>query len=312
MLILQIGDLHAAFRKPVNRLDDNYLETIKCKLEQIFTLAEEYEVDVIIQSGDWFDSSEVSNTVVAMMLDLLKDCKVPVGAIFGQHDISGHNSSTFKRSPLRVLEASGLVAMLEDDGRFFANNSNVAFYGASFGQPVPKVKFEDEYNILVIHDMIGDKELYPGQPLQKPIAFLKKYPEYQLVLCGDYHYPFTAEYKGRWISNAGAVLRKTVGIRDQKLIPGVHLIDTEKGTIKRLELSVEPVERVLNLDKEIDYTDTMNSKLVEFIESLKNNNSKQHLYWENMLLQVYKDRGINQNIQDIISKSISEVRGVER
>jgi len=315
VLILQIGDIHAAFRKPANRLDENYLETIKGKLEQIGNIAAEYDVDVIVQVGDWFDSPEVSKEVVATMEDIVFDWCTTTAAIFGQHDISGHNAKTFKRSPLRVLEASRLVTMLTDKHVVF-NNPDIHFYGASFGQPVPVVKNKDKYNVLVIHAMIGDKELYPGQPLQKPRAFLKKHPDYDLVLCGDYHYNFIDEFFGdnkhQIISNAGAVLRKTVGIRDQKLIPGVHLIDTVAGTIKRLELAVEPVERILNLEKEIDYTEDINSRLVEFIESLKNNNTKQCLCWENMLLNVYKDREIKISIQNIISESISEVRGVER
>ena len=153
---------------------------------------------------------------------------VPVGAIFGQHDISGHNASTFIRSPLHVLESSRRVTMLGEEPEYLDGNGTVAFYGASFGQPIPKPRWEKDFNVLVIHAMIGDKELWPGQELAKPKGFLRKHPNFDLVLCGDYHYPFQQEYQGRWILNAGCLMRKTIGERDQKLIPGVHLFDTHQ------------------------------------------------------------------------------------
>ena len=44
--------------------------------------------------------------------------------------------------------------------------------------------------IMVVHAMIGNKPIYPGQDITKAKTFLKNNPLADVILCGDYHYPF--------------------------------------------------------------------------------------------------------------------------
>jgi len=307
MKILEIGDLHLSLKKPANRLDDDYIGTILGKLDQIHQIAIQKKCDIIVQVGDFFDTSVICDRLKTILIEKLKDWIKPIYAIYGQHDISGHNASTFERSPLRVLAAAGCLTILGKSPRTF-QSCPVALYGASFGQDVPDPQVEEEFNVLVIHDMIGDKPLFPGHELTRPKSFLKQHPKYDLVLVGDYHYSFQQEYRGRWMLNAGAVIRKTISERDQKLIPSVKIFDTESKQIETVALKVAPVDSILNI-KASQKEKNKNQELENFIKSLQEEGAGKNVNWESLLLQIYKEKETSTEVRQIIDNTVCKIRG---
>jgi len=181
-----LGDSHLTNRAPQKRVDD-YWKTLKGKVSQALKIFDDKECEIVIQVGDFFDTPTVSCRVKAEIIQLLMDWRTEkerVFCVYGQHDISGHSKSTLSNSPLAVLESAGVVKILSDNPVEFLGHehSDILIYGASFGESVPD-PYEDVYNILVIHKMVGDRPLWPGQELVGPRQFLRKHPNYNLILC---------------------------------------------------------------------------------------------------------------------------------
>jgi predicted phosphodiesterase len=311
MIIGIFGDTHYSNRGP-SRRKDNYFDTQVNKSLQAFSIFAKNNCDVIIQPGDLFDAHTTANEVKAKIINIFKDTNFtdfPVFCVSGQHDISGHSLYTLKNSPLAVLQAAGVVKILTAEKEGLGYGGGVGVYGASFGEEIPEPKCKDEFNILVIHKMIGDRELYPGQELVKPNQFLKSYPDYSLVICGDYHYSFSSQYQGRTIINAGCLVRKTIGKYDLEHKPSVVIFDTETGIIKWEQLKFEPAETVFDLtrSKEVD-----KSGIEELIASLKGKlgpcEQKTELLWKTTLEQVIREKKTSVSVKNIIDAGLEEVQ----
>jgi len=301
-----LGDTHYTNRSPERRLD-NYWETQIKKTEQALSIFRDNNCHTIIQTGDFCDTPTVANRVISTLISLFCGRDLEVCTIAGQHDMTGHSLSTLPNSPLAVLEAADVVRILDNNcfslGAVASNIPLVHIYGASFGEEVPKVENKKWYNILVIHKMIGDRPLYPGQELIGPNQFLRNNPDYNLVVCGDYHYRFISSYQGRTIINPGALVRKSISKFDLEHKPAVIIFDTETSESKVIELDVEPIEKVFNL-KRVEKKDS--DILIQFIEGLKNR-GKGVVGWKHILQKVFKEKNSNIEVKNIIDECLEEV-----
>ena len=308
MKLLILGDTHFRYSNPEKRID-NYWETQLRKLHEVLSIFEAYDCDHIIQVGDFFDSPNVSNYVVSSLIRRFKAWGSKIFCIYGQHDIFGHAAETYKRSPLAILEAAGCIELLDGNGSSLVSEKDqqvAMIYGASFGQEDPDTKRGNNfYNILVVHDMIGNKPLFPGQDLIKPRIYLEKHKQFDLICCGDYHYRFSFCANGRIICNPGAMMRKTVSEYDLAHRPGVFIVNTINHTVELVTLeSVEPVSKVFDLESK---TGTDNAKLMEFIDNLKGDNES-ITSWQHILQNVYREKGTPTEVRELVSESLEEIR----
>lgn len=296
-----LGDLHIHSKAPERRLDEDYLETCRIKLHTALSLLEGCEV--LIQVGDFFDSYAVSNRVTAMAIDTIRSMGRVVYCIYGQHDISGHSSTTIHNSPLQVMRAAGAIHLLDDCPVTTRSDQDfVTMYGASFGQDVPEVTTKG-FNILVTHRMIGDRPLYPGQELVGPRSFLRKYSDYDLVCCGDYHYRFDDSIQDRVILNPGVMMRKTLKEAELEHIPAVYEFDTQGRKFKIIPIPCQPLSEVMDLARK-DRRDVMN--LEEFIGKLQSGTTAQ-IGWKSILLDVMDQRKTSSQARELISDSMSKL-----
>jgi predicted phosphodiesterase len=304
MRLLLLGDTHFEERGPDRRKDDYFLTQL-CKLKQIFSIYGEEKCDAILQVGDFFNSPYVSNYVKSNLITDLKHWGNIMYCIFGQHDIFGHAWQTFERSPLAVLEAAAVLKVVRDPCTRIEGKSGdcVYVYGACFGCEVPKVESEHTFNILLVHDMIGDRELYPGQELKGPRDYLRKYPNYDLIVCGDYHYTFKDSHQGRIICNPGCLMRKTIGEFDLQHKPGVFIFDTDSKDLKWILLDVEPVEDVFDFTKTESIKED-SSKVVEFIEKLRANN-EDRAAWREALRVVLEEKKVCSRVRTLLDSVIA-------
>lgn len=307
MILGLLGDTQFTNRSPERRLD-NYWDTLTGKAEQALTIFDDNGCDFIIQPGDFFDSPTVADRVMTVLINLLKKHGKEVCCVAGQHDITGHSLYTLANSPLAVLQAARVVKIVDKNcyslGTFAPpKHDDVHVYGASFGEEVPK-PFDYGYNILVIHKMIGNRPLYPGQDLIDPKRFLKKYLGFNLIVCGDYHYRFIETWNGRTIINPGALVRKTISKFDLEHKPAVVIFDTKTDTSKVIELDVEPPERVFDLTrtKKKDL-----NVLLRFIERLKNR-GKEIVGWKHLLLELLEERKESLEVRNIIDECLEEIQ----
>ncbi len=310
MMIGLLGDCHFTGKVPVKRIDD-YVNTQKTKFSQALSIFNDYKCSVVLQTGDMFDSPNVSNMVISWVIKYLIKNNLIINMVFGNHCIWGHSSSTLLSSPLSVLESANVIRLLNSNGhKIDISKSNITLYGAGFGENIPKPINTKDYNILVTHSMIGNRQLYIGQELEDPIRFLKKYNEYNLVVCGHYHYRFVSEYNGRFIINPGQLLRSTVSKFDLEHIPAVVLFNTETNEIIIEELKVRPVEEVFNLKEEDDSSNGKES-FKNLIHKLKSANSCHKIGWKHKLISIMNEMNCSNECRKIIDEFM-EKTGVKK
>jgi hypothetical protein len=316
-----LGDLQLTNKAPTRRIDD-YFQTQLRKFNQALTIFEENNCSCIVQPGDFFDAPTVSNQVKATIISLLNayfgNSSVTTKRIYccwGQHDVVGHSKYTLPNSPLAVLEAAEVVKVLsgeptvvgkvsEDDG------TRVCLYGAGFGEDIPE-PYEDCYNVLVTHRMIGDRSLWPGQELVGPRNFLIEHPEFNLVVTGDYHYRFYENWNGRIILNMGALVRKTISKFDLEHEPAVGVFDTSCNSLEIYELCAKPVTEVFDLSSEIKDKgrddEVRKELLAELVERLKQGSGKL-LGWKHILAKVLEERKSSLDVREAVDKALEEVK----
>lgn len=318
MKLLLMGDAHFSNVRPENRTDKDYLDTLLGKFKQVEDIYYDRGCDMLLQPGDWFDRfARDSHEVVAAISSVLRESCMQIVCTFGQHDISGHSAKSLYRSPLRVLEASGYIKLLTSSKEKLnswhassCDDSGVSIYGAGFGQEVPTPHFLDNFNILLIHQMIGTDEIYPGQNIMHPNTFLKVHKKYDLVVAGDYHYRFVVKDGDRYCINPGALVRKTVGKRDLEHKPAVAYFNTETKTTEVIELKVKPVKDVFNLASPVKVAEPDRKALEELLDNLKKTEGSK-ISWQEILEKLLKENKASDKVRDVISDAIEEIRGLK-
>jgi len=301
MKLLILGDGHITNTNPVGRTD-NYFSTVKDKLANVAEIYHHEGCDALIETGDLVDSPHVSYEVISLLIDIVRNHGLKVFGVVGQHDIFGHSLNTIKRSPMSVLQSSNTVTLLGAEGTQIY--MQIRAYGASFGEPIPVPTGSDSFSILVIHKMIGDRQLYPGQELEEPRAFLRQNAAYDLIICGDYHYRFIDSIGGRFIVNPGAMLRKTRSEWDLKHEPAVIIFDTITRTCKTVLLNFKPVETVFDLTETKKHD---NEALMRFVAALKANTNVQ-IDWKEVLLKVATERHASDAVKLAIDHCMEETQ----
>lgn len=307
MKIGVIGDLHLTNHIPERRQDD-YFQTLLGKLQQAMDIFTAEGVAYVVQVGDFFDSPTVANRVKSAAIRFFRKYSIPVLCIYGQHDITGHSAATLPNSPLVVLEAAGVVSILGKREL----GGNVTIYGASFGEDIPLPANPAGLNILVTHQMIGDRPLYPGQPLESPRVFLRHHPQYQLVLCGDYHYPFQDTYGGQIILNTGCIVRKNLKDVDMGLQPAVATIDLETLVVTHHPLQVEDSSTVFDLTRPVKPVKVETNEVVlqRLVEDLRQSRAVK-AGWQAILLRLLDEQKVDVGVKQVLDEAMNEVRHVE-
>ena len=157
--------------------------------------------------------------------------------------------------------------------------------------------------ILVIHSNIGDSELYPGQKLTKAEDFLNTFKQFDVILCGDYHYPFKYKSKdGRLILNTGCLLRLTRNERDMNRKPFVYVLDTEIMKLRKCYIDAEDAGDIFIPKSDRSVKDERS--LDDFIEKLKGK-EKAGLSYLSVLDNYYEENDTSEAVQELITEVLS-------
>ena len=100
--VLVIHDVHIKAATPINRLD-NYFETTLNKLRYIVDAANEGNYDVILCTGDLFDSPVVSIQTLLATYGVFSELNMPFLMPVGNHDIYGYNLGSYSRASVKLL-----------------------------------------------------------------------------------------------------------------------------------------------------------------------------------------------------------------
>jgi len=309
MKLFLLSDTHLRQNNPENRKDD-FFETQKFKFEWCLKKYKEENCDLFLQAGDFFDSQNPSFLVLSTYLKLLSKYKIKINLVLGQHDYYYRSKKKIKKTGVGIFRSAGAVRILgKKPFKYFKEGDKkvVHLYGASFGEKIPIPKKEKGFKVLVVHKMISPEAIYPGQDFIHPRVFGQKYSDYDLILCGDYHRPFSDVYgKDKFIFNTGVMVRKKIDEADIK--PFCIVFDTEEMDSELFWIPFKPSEEVF--EEVIERIDTKDKEELEkFLKYLsqKETNKRKVSFQEN-LLKWYEKNNTNKKIINVIAEAQEEIK----
>src|SRR5690606_18573558 len=127
---------------------------------------------------------------------------------------------------------------------------------------------------------------------------LKTNPEFDLIVTGDYHKPFTYQYKGRLLVNCGCLTRQAADYVNHR--PRVWLWDEETNTVKVKFLDIElgVVSRA-----HIEVQEERNKRLDAFISRLSDEWEVSVSFEEN-LKRFFSSNKVRKSIINLVHKAI--------
>lgn len=307
MKFLITGDWHIDKDKIKTR-KDNVLAACMGKLGEIMQIALCYKCKAILQPGDFFESHKANDFLKQYIINYLKSdmAKVPIYTVFGQHDLRYHSSNTMN-TPMRVLEASGVVKILDEMGVIYPHgDQTVIIQGQSWYED--NEPFVDAYNemkahkILILHKMIVDEKIWEGQEDHTFGKILLTKTKYDLIVSGDNHKHFIihsgqgSSIGKRLLINCGSMLRTRIDQEDHR--PCVYVYDTNPGegepVIEQVYLTIADFKDVIRID-EAKRIKAENEKLTEFVDALS---VDAHLTGINYKRNVYDYKQQNKKVID--------------
>lgn len=300
MKILLMSDAHLRTSIPAARKDD-FVETQFKKWEFIL----KQDADIIVQAGDLFDKPTPPYSLLVRFMKLLAKYNKHIYCIYGQHDMM-MRSKNLNRTALGILEAADLITIIPPEGVWTNSIEVVLLVGNSYGNGYKNLHKEDDSayaaKILVTHDMIGDEPLFPGQEIIGEGVFQRKHKWYDIILCGDYHYPFQRVTRDeRIILNTGCLTRLTRGVQDINRNISVFIYDTKKKLLEEITIPHEPAEKVFHKMDKMKFEQKDNEEILAMIEKLKNTDKLGTSYID-VLTKYYENNKVSKEVQDLVEE----------
>ncbi len=259
-----IGDLHMRASAPRRRTDTPFADTIFRKLKFCLNVCQKRRISYLLQPGDFFDSFNINANIMYDLISILRYYRkeVTVVTIHGQHDLRYHQKN-YNATPLGLLEASEAAAVLKE-GEAFHPNENHIIKGCGWETEIPK-PHPKKNSTLLIHKMLIDSPLWPGQDATYGSKFLTKH-KYDLIVSGDNHKKFIEEKDKRFLVNPGSVVRS--GIDQVTHEPAMFVWDTIRCELEEIKIHIEPIEEVFDISGAMMEKEKQ-EELDKFVDSLK-------------------------------------------
>lgn len=220
---LFLFDPHYTTSPPSSRAD-SYGDEIIAKLVEVGEIAKKGNVDAIGIGGDLFHRKDKTTyTECRTIAKVLRSYPAPVYGICGNHDISGYQLDSFKSKPIGVLEAAGLLQLIDDPvdmgegiilaGRSYAKDYEVpASYSCGFKKPAGATL------IWLSHGMLlPDKPELPYEYTSS--ADIGGKIKADMLFNGHFHIEtWFRQFNDKIIVNAGSVARVAI---DNQHVPQV-------------------------------------------------------------------------------------------
>jgi DNA repair exonuclease SbcCD nuclease subunit len=262
--ILIGGDQHLTNHKPKNRIDD-FAFAVMCKFRAELEIAKENHCGYVIFPGDLTESHKENHGLVQKVMDVLNEYpKITVLVVAGQHDQKYHNDD-LSGTAFQTLITSGYFHLLGPEP-YRTEWNKCDIYGASWKQDIPEIVNPEATNILVTHRMIIDEKLWEAQEDFTRANHLLLKTKFDLIASGDNHQRFTASSGKRHLVNMGSMMRSTIAQINHE--PAVTVYDCKEKTITVIPLEIDPIDKVMSLDKAEREKDQKNQTSA-FVESVK-------------------------------------------
>lgn len=303
-LAILTADWHIRADTPKCRVD-NFFEAMEKKIQ--FIIDESNKLDVpILLAGDLGQRHQWPNWLLEWFIDCLSQLENKLIVIPGQHDLPSHNIDLWRESGIGVLGSDRTIKLVFTEGYILENFILTCFpYGDKItDHNSPKERLNKNPTIAVtiamIHDLIiKDKPEWPEQQATKALSLLKKFPEYNLILSGDNHKTFTAEYQGRLLVNPGSLMRMSADQINHK--PSIFIWYSD-NTVKQVFLPIKEnvIERTY-LDKKSLKESAIKGLILDFKRGFKAKFS-----FEENLEQHFKKNKTQKRVQEKIWEALEK------
>jgi len=308
MKFLHISDTHLGYQQyGLKERVQDFFNVFKQALE----IAKEEKVEFIIHTGDLFHSKRPDNETLIQTIKLIKDVKIPIYAIEGNHDKEGHIRNS--DSPLEILKEATHMKIVRsviqvDDSISIFGFPHITNYRLKMlsqeGKPIAKVLEElyykaevpKEFTILMLH--LEFKETLP-------FAFLSHTdipPMFDYVGIGHIHdrqepikdgdryivYPGSTEYT--------QILEKG---NEQK---GVYLVEVKRNKVKNIEFKPLNTRKIIKLRINNISAEEIEKILKETAEKYENEEKKVILK-----LVLEKDESLKDYERILLKKDIERI-----
>lgn len=262
------ADNHIRLSVPRARRD-NFAQTMERKLRFILDLAR--QSPPLIVAGDFLDVARSDQELEQWLIGLLREYRVEIICVPGQHELPDHSLAQYKRSSLAVLEAAGVIWVLTKDRGPIIHANGWAFWGCAWGE-VPDKSMVDRKlrNCLIWHHMVTADPLWPTQEIVQPGRLLREYSWYDLIVTGDNHQTVLdatrmgENGKVRRLVNPGSMMRQTAAQVDHR--PCVFRWDSGYQAPEQIFLPIEP--DVLDLTQ-LQEEKARDGRIEAFVERLE-------------------------------------------
>lgn len=275
------GDFHLRDSHPICRTDDFDVAQWKA-VDFVSALQKKYDCPVL-HSGDLFHHWKPSPSLLSKTI---KHLPKNFRTVYGNHDLPQHNIELKDKCGIYTLhEARALTALETCHWNEF---------------PTDKVHYHlEDKTILIWHILTYQiKKPFPGCTAPMARKLLMKYPKYDLILTGDNHKTFVAEYEGRLLVNPGSLTRQSAKQIDFK--PSVFLYYASTNTVKQVFIPI--MEGVISREH-LESIEQRSERIDAFISTLSKDWQVGFDFNEN-LKRHQEANNTEKPIMDIIYKAI--------
>ena len=287
-----MSDPHLRLDVPVCRSEAEFEPTQWMKLNFISDLQRIHNCPVLC-GGDLFHHWKASPELLSKTMQWLPR---NFHTIYGQHDLPQHSLLNKDKSGIFALETAGALTVLP---------------GVHWGQDPEKaskvldyMNDDEDYTvmqrrILVWHKMnYQGKMPWPGCTDPKAGKLLRKFPEYDLILTGDNHKPFTEEYENRILVNPGSLMRQSADQADFR--PRVYLYYAETNTVEAVYI---PIQSGSVSRDHLERSSERNARISAFVEKIEGE-WLSGLDFETNLEEFFKANRVRSQTKEICYKAI--------
>ena len=284
------GDWHLREDQPTCRVD-NFEEEQWRNVNQVKALQEKYDCPVIL-SGDLFHHWKPSPSLLSKTIEHFPK---RVCTVLGNHCVPQHNLDLLHKSGVYTLSKAEKLSILA--GTHWGEKPNkVDGYVFNYGE-------EEERTMLIWHVMTHVGNIpWPGYDGTNADVLLKKYADYDMILTGNNHLPFTITHKGRRLLNPGSLTRQTADQIDYKPAVWLWYADTNDVTRVPLVINNNAVSR-----EHIERQQQRDGRIEAFVSHI-NNDWKANVSFENNLEKAIKKNKVKKKVKNLIYKSLENDR----
>jgi len=294
------ADWHLRSNKPRCRLDEDWLDTQRNVLNQIYVYAKKHKANVFVVGDIFHSTNETTNEIIAMVQNFaygLAEFNRSLYILAGNHDLPQHNLDNIGRSAFQIL--LGSVNIFHMRLRVWEGDESMTISAVDFSE-----ENSQEARLLFKHILCFPEKAWvpPGAKVTKPSELFAQYGNAQYIFTGDYHQSFSYKKGNKKLFNPGCIIRQAADLINYE--PSVMLILNDNGELLAERLPIEDPANLVT-DEYLEREEERNTRIDAFIERIKENGEITFDFLENVH-NALKGNKIDPNVKAFILKLLEE------